>query len=261
MIEFENVCCGYNKRQPVFEKKSFCLPTNQITFILGANGTGKTTLLRSLIGQIKPFSGSIRIDGKDTEKMSVQEMSRLIAYVPQSIDIGVDYKVLDFIAFGRTPYLNMFQAPSKADYEIAEEMTKRNKISHLCDKPLNLLSGGERQLVYITRAMIQHTPYIVMDEPMSALDFSNQAMILETIAGLTRENKTVLLTSHNPNHALAINSQVCLVDRDRNITQGEANTVLRNQSNITNTFGKRVIYEESAKGHISFDVLKGKNHE
>lgn len=110
-------------------------------------------------------------------------------------------------------------------------------------------------MVYIARALVQETQFIVMNEPMSALDFSNQAMILKIISGLSDDKKTVILTSHNPNHALTIGAQVCLIDKQKNIIQGDASSVLCNQQNIENAFGESVLYTSSdINGHITFNL-------
>ena len=255
MIELNNITCGYDKKTPVLKDISLLIPANKITFILGANGRGKTTLIKCRTNQMKLYGGQISIDGKNLSSMTTKEISRLMSYVPQSIEYGIEYNVLDFIAFGRTPYLNAFQSPTREAYDIAMNVAEQSNISYLCNKQINTISGGERQLVYIARALAQETPFIIMDEPMSALDFSNQAMILKVISSLAKDNKTVILSSHNPNHALAVESEVCLIDKNKSIIQGSSNEILSNQENIINTFGERVIYQDSESGgYISFSI-------
>lgn len=240
MIEFEAVSCRYGSAAPIFENKSFSIPDRSITMLLGANGSGKTTLLKCLTNQLRPYSGSVSIDGAPLAGISPRELAKLVSYVPQGLDKDVDYTVLDFIAFGRTPHMGLLDSPSERDYEIAREYARRQGITHLSGQPVNAISGGERQLVYITRALVQDTPVIIMDEPMSALDFTNQARMLKTISELAQNGKTVLLTSHNPNHALAISSNVLLIDRSRNIIWGEAKEMLTNNDVLLNTFGEQV---------------------
>jgi len=240
MIKCEGISCRYGTATPLFEKQSFTISEYSITMLLGKNGSGKTTLLKCLTKQLHPYAGQISIEGAAIDDISPKELARLIAYVPQGLDRNVDYTVLDFIAFGRTPHFGLFDTPTKNDYEIARSFADQNGILHICEQPLNAVSGGERQLVYIARALVQDTPIIIMDEPMSALDFTNQARILKIISDLARSGKTVLLTSHNPNHALAISSNVLLIDQNRNILLGKAEELLTDERVLRQTFGNQL---------------------
>ena len=240
MIRCEGISCRYGMAAPIFEEQSFAIPECSITMLLGANGSGKTTLLKCLTKQLHPYAGQISIKGIAIDDISHKGLAKLMAYVPQGLDRNVDYTVLDFIAFGRTPHLGLLDTPTKNDYEIARSFADQNGILHLCEQALNAISGGERQLVYIARALVQDTPIIIMDEPMSALDFMNQARILKIISNLARSGKTVLLTSHNPNHALSISSNVLLIDQNRNILWGKAEELLTDERVLLQTFGNQV---------------------
>ena len=255
MIEFDHITCGYRRSDPIFEDLSFSLPGKAITIVLGTNGSGKTTLLKSLMRQLPLYSGSIKIDGTRIDTLSVAALSRLIAYVPQNLDQSIDYDVLDFISFGRTPYLRAFDSPTRQDRELARISLVEHGLEKLVGKSINSISGGERQLVYILRALVQQTPVIVMDEPMSALDFSNQAMILQVISDLAKSGKTVILSSHNPNHALEIDSYVCLIDSRRAIHHGAASSLLKDNTMLTAAFGEHVGYnKDPSAGYISFKL-------
>ena len=180
MIILNNITCSYDKHSPVFTELTLEL-RDHLIFIFGSNGVGKTSLFKCIMGRIPVSSGSISINGIPLHKMSERELSKMIALVPQECTSATEYSVIDFISFGRTPYLNVFERPSKEDYNLVYKYMVENNIEHLKNKKMNELSGGERQLVYITRAMVQETPIIVMDEPMSALDYDNQAIILQLI--------------------------------------------------------------------------------
>lgn len=253
MIEFSHVSAAYGNGTPVFSDWSASIPKRSVTTILGANGTGKTTLLKCLTNQLRPCKGDISIDGKPVPSLSSKALARKIAYVPQNCDAAIDYTVLDFICFGRTPYLHLLESPSDEDYRLARDIAEKHGIAHLAGKSISAISGGERQLVYIARALVQDTPVIIMDEPMSALDFGHQAVILGKIVELRDSGKTVIFTSHNPNHALAISSRVLVIDREKQIIQGDARELLRDQQLLERTFGARVRYFPSNQGgYVTF---------
>ena len=254
MIILNNITCSYDKHSPVFTELSLEL-RDHLIFIFGSNGVGKTSLFKCIMGRLPVSSGSISINGIPLHKMSERELSKMIALVPQECTSATEYSVIDFISFGRTPYLNVFERPSKEDYNLVYKYMVENNIEHLKNKKMNELSGGERQLVYITRAMVQETPIIVMDEPMSALDYDNQALILQLIKRLAEQNKYVILSSHNPNHALAFSANVIMIDKERKFHYGNAWELLSDNEMLLKTFGKNVKFEgESRSGNVIFMV-------
>lgn len=255
MIEFDHVSAAYTTFAPVFENWSFTISSNTVTTILGANGSGKTTLLKCLTNQLRLCQGDVRIDGVRVASLHARELANLISYVPQSYNTSIDFRVLDFIALGRTPHLKLLEMPSEADYRIARHCAEKSEITHLLEKSMTMVSGGERQLAYIARALAQETPIIIMDEPMSALDFENQAMILEKISSFAANGKTIIFTSHNPNHALAISSDVLLIDQAGNLLQGSADRLLRDNSILAKVFGGRVSYRNTqGGGYVTFNI-------
>lgn len=257
MIEFSHVSAAYGNGTPVFTDWSFAISDHSVTTILGANGTGKTTLLKCLTNQLRPYAGNIVIDGTPVPSMAPRALARKIAYVPQNCDAAIDYTVLDFICFGRTPYLHPLETPSNEDYHLAKETAEKHGILHLAGKCMTAISGGERQLAYIVRALVQDTPIIIMDEPMSALDFGRQATILDKIVELRESGKTVIFTSHNPNHAIAVSAQVLMIDREKHIVQGYSRELLRNQELLELTFGERVRYFQLDQGgYVTFTACK-----
>lgn len=254
MIEFKNFSFKYNNSEIIFDNVNCTFKTSRITMLLGANGIGKTTLIKCIMKQLKPTSGCIEFDGQDISKFSVKDFAHIVAYVPQYIRNDTDYNVTDYITFGRTPYINLIRSPRKEDYQLTEEYMERIGISYLAEKKVNSVSGGERQLISIARALVQQTPIIVMDEPMSALDFQNQAILLDFIALLSNDlGKTVLLSSHNPNHALTLSSDVCIIDKKKNIIVGSSKELLSDKNLIESSFGSRVEYNEvDNRGFVFF---------
>lgn len=209
VLKFVNLSFKYEKEN-VLENVNLEIQEGKPLAIIGKNGSGKTTLLKCVFGA-DDYSGSILLDGKDIKSYSSKEFGRKIAYVPQEAQINIDYKVIDFILFGRTPHLKLFQDLSEKDYELAKMCASQCFASHLLNKDINKISGGERQLVYIARALCQESDIIIMDEPTASLDFGNQQKLFKLIKDLTKKGKTIIFTTHNPNYLSLLDCNVCLV--------------------------------------------------
>lgn len=211
MIEIQHVTFGYGKK-PVLNDVSLTLKPESLTALIGLNGAGKSTLLSCLAKQHDIRCGQITVKGKDICSYSFREYSRVVSVVPQLSSIRqVDCRVRDFLVEGRTPYLRPFTVPGEEEYEISETVASQMGISKFLDTDFSKLSGGEQQLVLLTRALIQDTPIILLDEPMSALDLKNQSFLLRFIKGLPAKGKTVLFSTHNPNHAWLLGCDVVLL--------------------------------------------------
>jgi len=203
MIEISNLSFSYSGNK-ILDSLSLKMPLNHILCILGANGSGKTTLLKCILGLLHYKNGKIRIGEVDISSKSSHEIAKFISYVPQLSSVKTDFLVEDYIVLGRTPYLNVFQQPLKSDYEIAHKIAEQCGIKHLLNSNIMNLSGGELQMVSIAKAMVQNTQVIIMDEPTSALDIKNQMKVISLIQSLKNDNKTIIMTTHDPNHALII---------------------------------------------------------
>lgn len=226
---------------PVLQDCSFSIEENTITVLLGANGAGKSTLFACLMKQLKIDHKSVMIGSVPLENMSLKELSRIMSFVPQINAVNnLDCMVRDYLVEGRTPYLNSFSIPGKKEYLISEKYASLVGISHLLSKNIQHLSGGELQLVLIARALVQETSIILMDEPMSALDLGNQAKILKLIQELQMHNKTILFSSHNPNHAFALNGNVCMIKDGSTIAFGNAASCIT-QENLYELYGENII--------------------
>lgn len=240
VIEVDKLNFGYGEN-PVLRDCSFSIEENTVTVLLGANGAGKSTLFACLMKQLKIERETVTIDSIPLENMSLKELSKIMSFVPQINAVNnLDCTVRDYLVEGRTPYLNSFSIPGKREYLIAEKYASWIGIPHLLSKNLQQLSGGELQLVLIARALVQETPIILMDEPMSALDLGNQAKILKLIRELKAHNKTVLFSSHNPNHAFALNGNVCMIKNGSTIAFGDAASCIT-QENLNELYGDNII--------------------
>ncbi|MEM2717325.1 MAG: ABC transporter ATP-binding protein [Archaeoglobaceae archaeon] len=179
---------------------------------LSPNGCGKSTLLKCINKILKPFGGVVLLDGKEILKMEEKEVSKLFGYVPQDHKPPFPYKVIDFVLLGRTPHIGLFSTPSKRDYEIAMESLRIVGIESFADRAYTELSGGERQLVLIARALASEAKILLLDEPTAHLDFKNTHRVLETIRRLVKErNLSAIITLHDPNLAQRYGDRIALV--------------------------------------------------
>lgn len=213
-LEIKNLSYCYDGR-PILNNISFSLQSGDMLALLGPNGTGKTTLFKVILGLLKAEKGEILVDGKDMRTMSRAEIAGLIGYVPQNHIPPFAFKVVDVILMGRTAHLKPFASPSDKDLEVVRQVMDILEISYLKDKVYTEISGGERQLVLIARALAQQPKFLIMDEPTSNLDFGNQMKVLKHIKRLSREGLAILISTHHPDHALQYANKVALLHNTR----------------------------------------------
>lgn len=225
MLALQNVSCGY-RNGTVLEGIGFSVEKGEIVCVLGANGIGKTTLYRTMLGILPPLAGSIAIDGRDIRRMGRETLAKHIAYVPQSHAAAHPYSVLDTVTMGRTAHLSLFRSPAKAEEAMAWEALETLQISHLAQRPLSEISGGERQLTYIARALAQDADILLMDEPTANLDLGRQAMILSRIRALSRMGKAVIYSTHAPADAFQCGHKVIALLGGRRFSAGSPEGVL-----------------------------------
>lgn len=199
MIAVENVFCGYQE-QDILKGVSFQLPARAFTALLGPNGAGKSTLLYALMGFLKLRQGRILIRGKELQSYNRADLAKIFAYIPQELHSEFDYSVSDTVLMGRYPFLGLMQKHSEEDLYLVDETLKRLDLFSLRKRFLHQLSGGEKQRVYIARALVQQTPYILLDESLSQLDINYQLEIMRLLRNISNEEqKGILLISHNLN--------------------------------------------------------------
>ncbi|MBP1763871.1 MAG: Iron-chelate-transporting ATPase [Firmicutes bacterium] len=225
-LEAKNVSCGYAAKT-VISGISLALNQGESLCILGPNGIGKTTFFKTILGFLALQSGQILLDGEDIHRWSRRKLAAKVGYVPQAHNPPFPFKVLDVVTMGRTAHLSFFSSPSQKDKEIAEEALCTLGITHLKDRIYTQISGGERQLVLIARALAQQPAFLIMDEPTANLDFGNQIRVLNQINKLVQQaNLGVIMTTHFPNHAFYCASKVAVLGRDKMFTVGTADEVI-----------------------------------
>ncbi|SEO03055.1 iron complex transport system ATP-binding protein [Paenibacillus sophorae] len=235
MLEVENLSCGYGS-QPIVKEVSFSVRSGEIMCLLGPNGAGKTTLFKTLLSFLKPLGGTVKIKGQSTEGWSRQMLARAVGYVPQAHGAPFPFSVFDVVTMGRTAHLGLFAAPSSKDRSIADQALQMLQITALRDRIYTELSGGERQMVLIARALAQQPDILIMDEPTSNLDFGNQIRMLEQIRLLSNRGMTVVMTSHFPDHAFLCSDRVALLRRGLPFLAGSVKEVVTSE-NLKSAYG------------------------
>lgn len=227
MIIVENLVSGYGKKS-VLKGVDFHVKKGEVLSILGANGSGKSTLLKSIVGLLE-YKGDIFIEKHNAQDLTKKQRASLIAYVPQSSLIPFDFNVLDIVLMGRFHSSVLAVSYSKEDKEIALEALKTIGIQKFQARSFQSLSGGEKQLVLIARAIAQKSKIIIMDEPVTGLDLGNQMRLLDLITKLAVEGKTIIQTTHYPDHALRISHKVLWIDSGEVLCFGEPKVVIDTQ--------------------------------
>jgi len=227
----------YDRKLPtVLQGLALDILPGTITVILGPNGTGKTTLLHIILGLLAPQAGTIVINGKPQAYYSRRQMSRLIGLVPQSEYMPFEFSVIEFVLLGRAPYLSPWEMPSEADRQIALDALHAIGLEHLANRPTPSLSGGERQLAMVARALAQTPRILLLDEPTSHLDLSNRDRVLSVLRKLARDGVTIVFTTHDPNLAAATADQVVLLRQGAIVAVGPMSTALTSE-HLSLTYG------------------------
>ncbi|HWR02065.1 MAG TPA: ABC transporter ATP-binding protein [Chlorobaculum sp.] len=214
VLQMKGAGLGYNGRA-IVDDVDLEIRSGDILCLLGQNGAGKTTLFRTMLGFIRPVYGTISVDGMDLSRLSPKEVAGFVSYVPQSYAMPFSYKVRDVVLFGRTAHLGMFSAPGRKDRSIAMECLEILDMAHLAERSFNELSGGERQMVVIARALAQEARFMILDEPASNLDYGNQVRVIRKIRELARRSIGILMATHHPDHAFMVASRVAVLSNGR----------------------------------------------
>ena len=240
MIKIENVSLSYDKRT-VLEDITLNLKEKSFIGIIGKNGTGKSTLLKSIVGLLRPVKGNVFIDNNDVYKIKRNMLAKKISFMPQTMQFDFSFNVKDFVMFGRYPYTNMFKLASAEDFKIVEDVMKLTETSEFVERNINELSGGERQKVLLAQTLVQQTDIIALDEPTSHLDIGSQATIFKLLKMLNKKyNKTIITTVHDLNLAGEFCSDIVFLDDKKIINFGPAEKVL-NYSDIEKVYDVNVV--------------------
>ncbi|MDR2109259.1 MAG: ABC transporter ATP-binding protein [Coriobacteriales bacterium] len=245
-LRIDALSCGYATR-PVLSGVSLELAGGETLCLLGPNGAGKTTLFKTMLGLLRPLAGKMSVDGEDTASWGRRRFARTFAYIPQEHAPAFPFTVLEVVLMGRTPHLGALGSVGRTDERIAREVLASLGIEGLAGRDYTQLSGGERQMVLIARALAQQPAFLVMDEPTASLDFGNQARVLSRIRTLARgssgEPLGVIMTTHDPNQAFLLGHRVACIGRDGSFVQGEACEVLTPEL-LQNLYGVEVGFAE-----------------
>jgi len=221
MVRVEHAVFGYGP-DVILRDLSFEVAAGEILCLLGPNGSGKTTLFRCLSGSLRLRSGAIWLGGTDVATIKPLALARLLGVVFQEHAPPFPFTVLDVIRMGRAPHLRFFASPSAADTAIAEGIVARLGLTHLAGQPYTLVSGGERQLALIGRALCQEPRILLLDEPTSNLDYRNSMLVVRTVTELARSGLTVIMTTHAPDQALLLDGKVALLRDGSFVAYGAA---------------------------------------
>lgn len=214
VLETRDLAVGHGKRR-VGQDLGFAMARGEVLCLLGPNGSGKTTLFKTLLGLLPPLAGEVRVLGEPVAAWSRGAFARHVGYVPQAHAGIFPFTVEDVVLMGRAARIGRFAQPSSHDRALALHCLQTLGVAHLHQRIYTAISGGERQLVLIARALAQEPVLLVMDEPTASLDFGNQIRVLEHIGQLRQQGMAVLLSTHQPEHALRIADRIALLGGGR----------------------------------------------
>ena len=236
VIDVNNITFAYSGCEPVLKDISFSVNPGEIVSILGPNGAGKTTLLNCLANLEPVNKGEICINKRPIKKMKPREVAQKIGYIPQIIIPSFAFTVIDYVVTGCAPHMNVFEKPGKKHYDIAYEVISQMGIEHLAERSYMHVSGGERQQIAICRVLAQRPSFVLMDEPTAHLDYGNQIKVLKTIRKMASEGFGMLLTTHNPDHALLLGGNVAIIDREGKFYFGSSEEIIKSDV-LTKLYG------------------------
>lgn len=235
MLVVENLAFSYGAAT-IFSGVNFTVQKGRLCGLFGPNGSGKSTLFKCCLGLLKMGAGRVQIAGQDVASLSAASMARLVAYVPQDHTPPFPFLAREIVLMGRSPHFGGVLGLKKQDWQIAHEAMQKLGIEHLADKVYTKLSGGQRQLVLIARALAQQTPFIMLDEPTSSLDFKNQLLIWKILRDIVTEGTTVFACAHDPNHVLWFCDDLVVINQGKLAASGKARDVL-NQGLLQELYG------------------------
>jgi iron complex transport system ATP-binding protein len=246
-LEARGLGFGYPGK-PVGRDVDLAVGAGEVVCLLGPNGSGKTTLFKTLLGLLPAQGGEVLIDDRSLAAMPRAEVARRVAYVPQAHAAHFPYTVLDMVLMGRTAHLGPFARPGPRDHAAAVGALETLGIADLAAADYTRISGGQRQLALIARALAQAVPLIVMDEPTASLDFGNQALVLREVRALAAEGYGIVLSTHDPDHAFACATDVALLHEGGLAAHGAPDAVLT-PARLEAVYGVPVSVERLASGH------------
>jgi iron complex transport system ATP-binding protein len=228
MLELNDLAFGYGART-IGSGVTLTLQPGEILALLGPNGAGKTTLFKTILGLLAPQQGQILFDGVPLDTLTRSERAKRIAYVPQAHAALFPFTVEEVVLMGRAAQVQPFSAPGQQDHQVAAAALDRLGMTHLSQRPYTEISGGERQMALIARALAQQPKVLVMDEPTASLDYGNQMRVLSHVRRLAKEGMAIVLSTHNPDHVFMVADRVALLHDGALVAIGSPADVLTPQ--------------------------------
>ncbi|AWW27243.1 ABC transporter ATP-binding protein [Acetobacterium sp. KB-1] len=253
-LELNHLQCSYGEKI-IVNDFSATIESGEIFCLLGPNGIGKTTLFKTILRFLPIKKGTITINDQDIYSYSKKDYARLIGYVPQSHTPPFAYTVMDVVVMGRTAHMDAFGSPGKKDYDFVSKLLERLEIADLKNRKYTELSGGERQMVLIARALAQEPVFLMMDEPTSNLDFGNQVKVIQNIKDLAKQGLGVIMTTHSPDHVFQCNAKVVLMMQDKRYLVGHVSDIL-SETTLTDTYGVHIAILEDQYQNQSFNFCQ-----
>ncbi len=243
----------------ILQEVSFSVSPGEFAGIIGPNGAGKSTLLRSLRGLNALAGGEIRLQGRLLQSQSETELARAVAYMQQEVNVGFGFTALDVVLAGRYPHLKWWQNESENDRRIARSYMEFTGVSELADKPVNQVSGGERQRILLAKVLAQETPLIFLDEPTASLDLLYQEEIFRSCQAMCKSGKTVLIVAHDLKLAAKFCSRLLLLAKGCLVADGAPEAVI-NEENLAKAYGLHAsVYINQVTGNLDIHTY-GNEH-
>lgn len=216
------------REKPAVLNLDLCIPEGKTTALLGPNSAGKSTIMDLLLRWRKPEEGSITLFDEPLTVYNKKRLGRTVSLVPQEEGSRFSFSVLEYVLFGRSPYLHQLQTPSAIDVEIAYEAMGKVGIDPIAQRPVTTLSGGEHQLVLLARALAQQPRVLLLDEPTSSLDPGNTAKVINILRQLSQQGITLFLTTHDPSVAAECAQYVAMISKSELLFSGPMEEALTN---------------------------------
>lgn len=227
-IYTENLSFGYDDRK-IIGNVDLTVDDGQVLVILGPNGIGKSTLLSCLSGLHHNYSGKIEIEDKELKQIPDRELSHRLALVSQGVNVRSNLNLFDYLLLGRSAFHSLFSQPNMTDKMRVQSVLKQIGLESYANVSLQDMSGGQKQLAQIGRALVQEPRLLIMDEPTSALDYKNQILVLKLIKALSDKNISIIISTHDPNQAMMIGDNVGLLIDNQTYVQGKTEKILTEQ--------------------------------
>jgi iron complex transport system ATP-binding protein len=241
MMSAQDLAFGYGGKA-IGQGVNISVNSGEVMRLMGPNGCGKTTLFRTLLGLLPPLGGCLEMRGRPVQAYTRAEFARHVAYVPQAGSSYFPFTVLNVVMMARASRIGTFATPSAHDRTLSFAALDRLGLSHLAERSFNEISGGERQMTLIARALVQEAELIVMDEPTASLDFGNQARVLDCINELRGSGLSIVLSTHDPGHAFACADRAVLMKQGRVVADGSPSEAVTPES-LHGLYGVEVAVE------------------